>query len=125
MAKSFDALVKRTTSHETRKRAAQRSRELLGEMLVGELRLLIGKSQADLARELGITQPSVSKLEKQSDMQVSTLQRIVEALGGKLEIVANFPSGAVRIRRGTPSSRAPVRRKAQASRARRPNATRA
>jgi DNA-binding XRE family transcriptional regulator len=97
MAKSFDDLVKRTTSRRTRDRAARRTRELLDEMLVAELRKLSGKTQGQVAKELGIKQPSLSKLEKQSDMQISTLQRIVRALGGELEMVARFPQGAVKI----------------------------
>ncbi len=97
MAKSFDHLVKRTTGKRTRQRAARRTRELLDEMLVGELRELAGKTQGQLAEELGIKQPSLSKLEKQSDMQISTLQRIVQALGGELEIAARFPQGVVKI----------------------------
>jgi predicted transcriptional regulator len=57
-----------------------------------------GKSQRELAKTLGIKQPSLSKLEKQSDMQISTLRRIVSALGGELEVVARFPKGAIKIR---------------------------
>jgi len=98
MAKSFDALVARTTTKRTRQRAARRTQELLGEMLVSELRKMSGKSQRELAKSLGIKQPSLSKLEKQSDMQISTLRRIVQALGGELEVVARFPKGVVKIR---------------------------
>ena len=106
MAKSFDALVKRTTTKATRDRAAARTRQLLGELLMAELRQAAGKSQRQLAKVLGIKQPSLSKLENQSDIQVSTLQRIVEALGGKLDLVARFPKGDVRIRQyGRPTPR--------------------
>ena len=97
MAKSFDDLVKRTTTKEVQARAAQRTQELLGELLLSELRLMAGKSQQEVADILGIKQPSLSKLENQSDMQISTLQKIVTALGGELEIVARFPNGDVRI----------------------------
>jgi DNA-binding Xre family transcriptional regulator len=98
MAKSFDTLVKRTTTKVTRARAAVRTKELLGELLVSELRIAAGKSQRELARELGIKQPSLSKLENQSDIQVTTLQKIVEALGGELDLVARFPKGDFYIR---------------------------
>lgn len=98
MAKSFEALVRRTTTKDVRDRAARRTRELLGEMLLGDLRKHIGKSQDEVARKLGIRQPSLSKLEKQSDMQISTLERIVQALGGRLEVIAKFPKGSVRVR---------------------------
>jgi transcriptional regulator with XRE-family HTH domain len=97
MAKSFDALVKRVTTKRTRERAAVRTKELLGELLVSELRKLAGKSQTEIAQALGIRQQSLSKLEKQSDMQISTLRKIIKALGGDLEVIARFPKGAVKM----------------------------
>ena len=98
MAKSFDSLVKRTTTKRTRQRAAARVQELLGEMLLSEVRQRAGMSQQELAEALGIKQPSLSKLEGQSDMQISTLQRIVSALGGELEVFARFPRGRVKMK---------------------------
>jgi hypothetical protein len=97
MAKSFDDLVKRTTTKRTRAKAARRAKELLGELLLSEMRRLAGKSQRQVADALGMKQPSLSKLEKQSDMQVSTLRKIVRALGGELEVLAKFPKGTVKI----------------------------
>jgi transcriptional regulator with XRE-family HTH domain len=97
MAKTFDELVSRTTTGRTRRRAQRRARELLGELLISEMRKLRGKSQRQVARELGIKQPSLSKLENQSDMQISTLRRIVAALGGELEVIARFPKGRVKM----------------------------
>ncbi|MBL8822890.1 MAG: helix-turn-helix transcriptional regulator [Planctomycetia bacterium] len=97
MSKSYDGLVKRMTSKRVRMRAALRTRELLGELLLGEVRKLAGKSQREVAAALGIKQPSLSKLESQSDMQISTLRKIVSALGGELDVIARFPKGAVRI----------------------------
>jgi predicted XRE-type DNA-binding protein len=94
---SFDEPVKRTTTKRTRQHAAARTRELLGELLLSEIRERAGKSQQQVADALGIKQPSLSKLEKQSDMQISTLRRIVNALGGELEVSARFPAGTVRI----------------------------
>jgi transcriptional regulator with XRE-family HTH domain len=97
MAKSFDALVKRATTKQTRDRAERRTKELLGELLLSELRKATGKTQGTLAAKLDIKQPSLSKLESQSDMQISTLQRIVAALGGELEVLARFPRGAIKL----------------------------
>jgi transcriptional regulator with XRE-family HTH domain len=98
MAKSFDELVKRVTNRKTQKRAERRTRQLLSELLLSEIRKLAGKSQRELASALGIKQPSLSKLEKQSDMQIVTLRRIVKALGGELDLIARFPQGDVRIK---------------------------
>ena len=107
MAKSFDELVKRTTTKKTRARAAVRTQELLAELLLSEVRQLAGKSQEQVAQVLGIKQPSLSKLEKQSDMQISTLRKIVKALGGELEVLARFPKGTVKIDQFDPSPRRP------------------
>ena len=74
-----------------------RSIFLISKVPYGEIRKLAGKSQRQVAEALNIKQPSLSKLEKQSDMQISTLRRIVTVLGGELEIIAKFPNGAVKI----------------------------
>ncbi|MER8954556.1 helix-turn-helix domain-containing protein [Mesorhizobium sp. M0833] len=57
-----------------------------------ELRKIAGKAQADIASALNIKQPSVSKIEKQADMYLSTLRSYVEAVGGELELVVKLPS---------------------------------
>ncbi|SMH43313.1 XRE family transcriptional regulator [Azospirillum agricola] len=56
-----------------------------------ELRQIAGKAQADIASALNITQPSVSKIEKQADMHLSTLRNYVEAIGGELELTVKLP----------------------------------
>ena len=98
MAKSFDELVMRTTTKEVRDRARRRTQELLGEMLLAELRKAHKVSQTQLARAMGIRQPSLSKLEKQTDMQVSTLQKLIKALGGTVEVSARFGDKTVTLR---------------------------
>lgn len=57
-----------------------------------ELRQIAGKAQEDIASALNIKQPSVSKIEKQADMYLSTLRSYVEAVGGKLELTVTLPS---------------------------------
>ena len=80
-----------------RVRAEAQAKEMMTEMLLAEIRRSVGLTQQDMARSLGVTQPSLSKLEKQDDMQISTLRRLVEALGGRLEVVAHLPNGDIRI----------------------------
>ena len=113
MAKSFDELVKRTTTKKTQARAAVRTQELLAELLLSEVRQLAGKSQQQVAQVLGIKQPSLSKLEKQSDMQISTLRKIVKALGGELEVLAKFPKGIVKIDQFDKATQRPKHHKTQ------------
>lgn len=56
-----------------------------------ELRKAVQQTQDDLADAMGVGQGTISRIEKRSDMLVSTLQHYVEGMGGKLEIVATFP----------------------------------
>ncbi len=65
-----------------------------------ELRRIAGKAQVEIATALNIKQPSVSKIENQADMYLSTLRSYVEALGGELELSVKLPQRpALRIRR--------------------------
>ena len=57
-----------------------------------ELRQIAGKAQEEIATALNIKQPSVSKIEKQADMYLSTLRSYVEAVGGKLELTVKLPA---------------------------------
>lgn len=70
-------------------------REDLEHMMLAEIRRLVGLTQQQVADELDVTQAAVSHLENQMDMHISTLQRIVRALGGDLEIVVNLPTGRI------------------------------
>jgi DNA-binding XRE family transcriptional regulator len=71
--------------------------ELL-EMDLKELREAAGKTQAKLAAALKKAQSEISRIESRSDYRLSTLQRYVAALGGKLEVVASFGNQRVRLR---------------------------
>jgi predicted transcriptional regulator len=70
---------------------------MLDEMPLNELRQARGLSQKMLAEVLHVQQPSIAKLEKRTDMYISTLRSHIEAMGGELEIVARFPEGNVKI----------------------------
>lgn len=73
-------------------RIAARYRVLKDEVdCLKALRKAAGKAQGDIASSLKISQPSVSKIEKQTDMYLSTLRNYVEAVGGDLELVVRFP----------------------------------
>ena len=57
-----------------------------------DLRQAAEQTQQDLAAALGVGQDTISRLEKRSDMLLSTMRRYVEAMGGSLELVAQFPN---------------------------------
>jgi len=96
MARNFKELESKMTS-ERRGRVEAKTRQLLQEMLLSEVRKEAGLTQETVAKELGIKQPTLSRLESQDDMQISTLSRLVKALGGQLEIIAHLPNGDVRL----------------------------
>jgi transcriptional regulator with XRE-family HTH domain len=71
------------------------------EMPLQELRQARKLSQEAIATILGAKQASISKLEHRINMYVSTLRSYIEAMGGTLEIVAQFPDSEVRIKQFT------------------------
>jgi len=96
MAKKFEALRSRMAP-ESRTRSEARAQAMLAEMPLNELRQARGLSQKMLATVLHVQQPSIAKLEKRTDMYLSTLRSHIEAMGGELEVIARFPDGAVKI----------------------------
>src|SRR5947209_4742860 len=85
----------RKLSPAERKKVEARAAELIAEeMSLRELRKARKLTQARVAKALGITQDSVSRLEKRSDLLLSTLRKTVKAMGGDLHIVAEFPDRA-------------------------------
>jgi transcriptional regulator with XRE-family HTH domain len=89
--------IREKMSPERQERIRKRTEELLAELPLQELRQARALSQQELAEVLGLNQATVSKLERRTDMYLSSLRRFVEAMGGELEVSANFPDGKVRI----------------------------
>ena len=92
----FSDLTKDFTP-ERRRRIDDMKQDLLAEMPLHELRRARALTQRDMARMLEVNQPAVSKLEQRTDVYVSSLRSYIEAVGGKLKIVAEFPEGEVAI----------------------------
>ncbi len=79
------------------KQVEAKTKTMLAEMLLPEIRKHSGLTQKEVAAVLGISQPSLSKIENQDDMQVGTLSKLIQAMGGKLEIIAHLPKGDCRL----------------------------
>jgi transcriptional regulator with XRE-family HTH domain len=84
-------------SPERRARVQARVREALKTMALDELREARKLTQTQLATMLQVDQGSVSKMERRTDMYISTLRSYIEAMGGALHIRAVFPDGEVQI----------------------------
>jgi len=96
MSKPYSVL-RETMKPAARKKAADKTTALLEAMPLQELRHARNLSQEQLAQTLAVKQAAVSKLEKRTDMYISTLRNFIKAMGGDLEIIAKFPDGAVQI----------------------------
>src|SRR5712671_6247563 len=86
--------MKKLSPAQRRKVEARASELIAEEMTLRELRHARKLTQVRMAKKLGITQDSVSRLEKRSDLLLSTLRKTVEAMGGNLSLVAEFPDRA-------------------------------
>ena len=96
MAKKFSELRDKM-SPAARAASEREFRRIVEEMPLEELRAARELTQTSLAKILDVGQSEVSKIEKRTDMYVSTLASYVKAMGGELEICAVFPDGKVKI----------------------------
>ena len=91
MATNADDIIKKLSPAQRRKVEARAAELIAEEMTLRELRHARKLTQVKMAKKLGVTQDSVSRLEKRSDLLLSTLRKTVEAMGGNLSLVARFP----------------------------------
>ncbi len=91
MALNVEDVIARLDPAERRKVEEMAAELIAEEMTLRELRKARKLTQVSVARELGIGQDGVSRLEQRSDILLSTLRRTVEAMGGSLSLIARFP----------------------------------
>ena len=96
MAKAFKQLREKMTP-ERQARAQAKTSAMLADMALNELRQALDLSQEEMAKILKVKQPAISKIEKNTDMYISTLRRYIKALGGELEISARFNNEQINI----------------------------
>ncbi len=100
MSKPFKTLIKEMPV-ERQERIKQKVRILKKQMALSELRRALQLTQEQLAETMRLNQAAVSKFEHQSDLYVSTLRKILSAMGAELKIVAHFPDADVVINQFT------------------------
>jgi predicted XRE-type DNA-binding protein len=111
--------IAKLPEHEQRAIMAESRKLLLEELTLSAIREARRHSQIEIASKLGVQQPAVSKIERQTDLYLSTLRKYIAAVGGELEIVARFPDREpVRITQFKPLKRGrTAKQKATGSRA--------
>ena len=87
MARSLDQVIASLPA-KRRAKIEHRANELT---TLRDLREAVERTQEELAARLGVGQDTVSRIERRSDILLSTLRRYVEAMGGELQLVARFP----------------------------------
>src|SRR5205807_9863816 len=95
MAKNFRELRKKM-SLEAQEKSLALAQKYSEEMPLDELRAARQMTQEHLAKLLGTKQAAISKMERRTDMYLSTLESFVKAMGGQLRIEAVFPEGLLR-----------------------------
>jgi hypothetical protein len=96
MAKKWSE-IRRKHSPEVEERIRQSVKEAAGVMTLYQLREARSLTQVNLAKVLNVNQGAVSRMEKRTDMYVSTLRNFIQAMGGQLQVKAVFPEGEVEI----------------------------
>jgi transcriptional regulator with XRE-family HTH domain len=96
MSKPFKNLINKMTP-ERQSHIRKKTEILKNAMALKELREAMDLTQEELANTLHMKQAAISKFEHQSDIYLSTLRRILYAMGAELKIVARFPDGEVLI----------------------------
>jgi transcriptional regulator with XRE-family HTH domain len=96
MAKKFKQLKKKMSA-EAQERAQIKTQVMATDMALAELRQAFNLSQEEMANVMKLKQPAISKIEKNTDMFISTLRRYIEAMGGELNITARFDDQEIRI----------------------------
>lgn len=97
MAKKFSTLQAQMPE-QAQQKATQLAEKMKEEMLLQELRQARGLSQKEIAERLNVQQPAIARLEKRTDMYLSTLRSHIEAMGGELEVIARFNDSCIKIR---------------------------
>jgi len=96
MAKSFDELTNKLPEH-IKKKAEDKTNELLLQLTLAELREQRHITQKELAEKLNVKQSAISKIENRAGISLSNLYKLIQAMGGEIEIVAKFPDESFKL----------------------------
>lgn len=111
MGRTVDEIMKSLPAARRRKIEARAAALVAEEASLQDLRKAMGLTQTRMAQRLGVGQDTVSRIERRTDMLLSTLGEYVKGMGGELSLVAEFPGRPpVRLAVLESLSRAPVRR---------------
>ncbi|WP_263356162.1 helix-turn-helix domain-containing protein [Acidicapsa ligni] len=91
MSRNVNDIIKSLPATRRRKIEKRTAILIAEQMTLKELRRARALTQTRMAKSLGIAQKQISEIERRTDMYISTLRRSIEAMGGTLSLVAEFP----------------------------------
>ena len=94
MSRNIDEIIRQLTPRQRKKVEARAAQLIAEEMTLRQLRQACRLTQQKVAKSLRIGQEGVSKIERRSDLLISTLRDYVQAMGGQLSLVVEFPDRA-------------------------------
>jgi DNA-binding XRE family transcriptional regulator len=100
MTKTLSEMMANFTPEEQAEIQAEANQLIAEEMTLRELRKAYHLTQMEIAKNLGVGQDSICKLEKRTDLLLSTLANYIQSLGGSLKLVAEFPENKTFIIKG-------------------------
>ena len=103
MSRSVDDIIRKLTPRQRKKVEARAAQLIAEEMTLRQLRQACRLTQQKVAKSLRIGQEGVSKIERRSDLLISTLREYVQAMGGQLSLVVEFPDREPVVLSGIPS----------------------
>ena len=91
MSRNVNDIIRKLTPRQRKKVEARAAQLIAEEMTLQQLRQACRLTQQKVAKSLRIGQEGVSKIERRSDLLISTLRDYVQAMGGQLSLVVEFP----------------------------------
>ena len=91
MSRNVNDIIKKLSPAQRKKVETRAAQLIIEEMTLSQLRQACRLTQEKVAKSLRIGQEGVSKLEKRSDLLISTLRDYLNAMGGQLSLVVEFP----------------------------------
>ncbi len=100
MSRNVNDLIKNLNPTQRKKVETRATQLIAEEMTLQQLRQACKLTQQKVARSLRIGQEGVSKIERRSDLLISTLRDYVQAMGGQLSLIVEFPNREPVVRSG-------------------------
>ena len=92
--KTFEKVMEKAFTAGERNAIRQKAKEKAAAIRLQQIREFRNITQEEIAHSMGVSQSALSRFERRSNISIATLQRYIEALGGRIEVRAVFKEGS-------------------------------